>query len=318
MLFEFQNQTNLAVTHRRELNWVVHPIGKTAQYGTIVITRGGKMHFERVHVTRSIFAAAVATILASAPAMAIDAAAPVASPFFGYFEGGYVFQSPVQQWQLFGPDYVNTGLTGPGAGWRGKASIGYHPGGTWEIVAALEGGSESDGPISTGSFLNGQLHDDHWIVDGLAAYELSPDWKLGAGVRWANWNNHIDTSNTARINHSFYGIGPRIELDGSMPFGDSVTLESDLGASVLFGNIYTTSSDAWDCTSCNTENVTAFDLDASLGVGFHLGATTKAVVGIQGQYWSGINVAVTDDDGAGLNQRTSAAFLAGPFVRLQF
>jgi hypothetical protein len=267
-----------------------------------------------------------AAVAADMPVKAPVAPAPVAiSGFFGEITGAYDFADPLKNWQEFGlgagpPAWSNAGV---GSGWNGRALVGYRWG-TWDVAVAGEYGKFRDGDVSTSgvpAFTRGTLSAKMQAYDGQVGYHTmfgSTDARLALGIRYAKWDNSVASSNPATISHNWSGVGPRGEISTKTPLTPSLFLRANGGLGVLFGKIKTSSVGSWNCSQCNDENATSLNVDGSLGVGYTIAPGADLIVGWKAEYWSAVNVAMTDNSGAGLNQGHSGVLSQGPFVTLKF
>lgn len=254
-------------------------------------------------------------------AIAADVEVEPVGGFFGSLTGSYILQDPTNEWQLYGPDIGGgTNEANVGDGWVGRAVIGYRWS-DWDFAFAGQFADFSEGPASTGTPGTGFISADQWALDAQMGYNTAigkSDVRFAFGVRYAEWHNDVDPGLDRSVSHDFNGIGPMIEFDGSTRLSDSLTLETGLGASVLFGDIKTDSSGGWNCTDCNSENSTALVLEGDLGIGFALGDASKAVLGWQAQCWNNVNVEITDNTDVGGNESKSGHLLTGPYLEISF
>lgn len=264
--------------------------------------------------------AAVSTALGGfgGSAWAADVEGPTSGVLFGHITGAYIFEDPWGDWTIFQPDYSEEGL---GDGFLVRGLVGYRWS-DWDIAIGGQYADLGRGSLSEGTGVDGDMSAEHFAIDGELGYNttmLSSDVRLFIGARYAEWDNTVfPTSGFGPVSHDFSGIGPRLGYSAITPLSDSLTLETAGAVAVLFGEIETSAGPGWICTQCNDQSTTAFNLESSIGIGFGLGSSARAVLGWQSQYWDGVNVGVTDASGIGLNQGTSDHFMTGPFLRLAF
>lgn len=193
----------------------------------------------------------------------------------------------------------------------------------WDVAAAAQYGKFANGDASIVGGSSASLSAKMQAYDAQVGYHMmmfgSTDTRLAFGIRYAKWDNSVDAvTNLSTIFHSWSGVGPRAEISTKTPLTPAMVLHANAGVGVLFGKLDTSSAGSWICTACNTEHLTSANVDGSLGLGFPLGPTAEFVVGYRAEYWSNVNVAITDNSGMGLNQGGSAALSHGPFVSLKF
>jgi hypothetical protein len=262
-------------------------------------------------------------LLSGGDAGAADLAAP--SPtggWFGSITGAYIFEDPTNEWQLFGPNAFGepSSESNIGDGGLGRAVLGYRWS-DWDVAAAVQYGSFGDGNASTTTATSGTINAEHFAVDAQFGFNTSvgnSDVRMAFGARYAEWDHDVDPGGGRSVSHDFAGIGPMVEFDSSSPISGNMTLEFGAIASVLFGDIETSSSGGWICTDCSKTNTTAFSLEGDIGVGFNLGSSARAVLGWQAQWWDGVNVAITDDTNFGGNTGKSGHLVHGPFLSIEF
>ncbi len=247
--------------------------------------------------------------------------------FFGEVTGAYVFSDPIQGWEEFGPGESSPPSTqaGLGQGWTGRILGGYRWD-SWDVALAAQYGRFADGgPSINQSGSTATLSAKMQAYDAQLGYHTmfgSTDTRLAVGIRYARWDNTVAATDSlgiqfANIFHDWRGVGPRVEISTKTPLAPNVLLRGNLGVAALFGKIDTSATSRWDCSQCNSNTVTTADIDGSIGLGFPLGSNVEFVVGYKAEYWSNVNVAITDNSGAGLNQGTSDVLSHGPFVTLK-
>lgn len=267
--------------------------------------------------TIAAFSFVGAATAADLPVKAPVAPTPVSvGGFFGEMTGAYDFKDPNQGWQEFNAS-TKAGL---GSGWNGRILVGYRWG-AWDVAAAAEYGQFGNGNPSIFSPVVSTLSAKMQAYDGQIGYHMmfgSTDARLALGVRYAKWDNTVsDPIDASSIFHNWQGVGPRGEISTKTPLMPSMTLHANAGVGVLFGNIKTSSAGTWNCSACNTETATSANIDGSLGLGYLLSPSAEFVVGYKAEYWSNVNVAITDTTGSGHNQGHSNALSHGPFVSLK-
>ncbi len=287
------------------------------------------------------FARATATsafaLLAITTAHAADAAGPTIhldGGFFGSVMGSYLLESPSDDWKFIGFEPQDYSAQGLGDGFLGAVDLGYRWG-VWDAAVAFQYANLGTGDASATQnwptpLNEGRLKANHFAVDAEIGYNTvlgSHSMRAAAGLRYAEWNNTVETlwsGNVPAVNgpvyHEFHGLGPVAKLDGSVPVGDGgLSLEYGLAASVLFGDIDSTSNNpAYNCSGCTKTDTTAYSLEGEIGVGWNFAGSARAVVGWQAQYWGDVNVEVTDTDFGGTNAGKSGHWLTGPFLRVNF
>lgn len=260
-------------------------------------------------------------------------AMPVDHGFFGEVSGSYILESPIEDWQFIGfepQDYSRVGL---GDGFKGNLKLGYRWG-VWDAAIGLGAARLSDGEASvtqTPANLNtARLSADLFTVDAEIGYSTqigTHSIRAAAGLRYADWSSEVNTfwpGNIPEVNgpihHDFAGLGPIVRLSGSTPLGNvGSTLEYGVAGAVMFGRLETTSGNvAYVCSSCTSRSETAVMVSGEVGFGFEVAPTVRAVIGWQAEYWSGVNVEVTDLDFSGRDAGTSDYLLTGPFLKVKF
>jgi hypothetical protein len=265
--------------------------------------------------------AAISTSLAGfgSAGWAADVEAPASGVLFGHITGAYILEDPWGNWTIFQPDYSEEGL---GDGFLVRGLIGYRWS-DWDVAVGGQYADLSRGPLSEGPFpVDGDMSAKNFAIDGEFGYNTSvwnSDVRLFLGVRYAEWDHTVfPTSGAGPVSHDFSGVGPRIGYSAVTPLSDSLTLETAGAVAVLFGEIKTSAGPGWNCGQCSDQDTTSLNLESSIGIGFGLGESARAVIGWQNQYWDNVNVGVTDASGGGLNQGKSDHFMTGPFLRLAF
>ena len=81
--------------------------------------------------------------------------------------------------------------------------------------------------------------------------------------------------------------------------------------------ITTTSAGPWNCSQCTNYSSDSTNIDGKIGIGFGLGGAGELIVGYRAEYWSDVNVAITDNTNFGGNRGTSDHLVHGPFVSLK-
>lgn len=249
--------------------------------------------------------------------------APVAAPThtgFGEIMGMYGF-SAEKDWQLFGPAVIGPPemtKAGLGDGGVGRVMAGVHFG-TWDVAAALQLGRFAKGSPSEGGGEIGTLSADMFAVDAMVGYRFqfgAAASRLAIGVRHAGWDNEVDPGANRQVKHEWSGTGPRIEWALRAPISSGMSLHADIGASYLFGDIKTSASGGWICDDCTNYSANSVNVDGRIGLAFPLGGG-DLVLGYRAEYWSNVNVKITDNTDFGGNEGRSAAIVHGPFVALK-
>lgn len=277
---------------------------------------------------KSTLLGAAAYLASVMPSLAadIEPAPQPAGGVFGYISGGYYFEDALKDWRLFdlGEGLV-TSKESFGDGWGTQGRLGFR----WSEWDVAIGGQYADfgaGGTSVepgADATTGDLRADMWSLDAQVGFNTlwgETALRAALGVRYAEWHNEGNTSNPGEINHDWWGIGPRLEISTETPLSENLSLLLDGGIAVLFGKIESdASSGGWDCDFCSDENTTSLNADGRLGLGWSLSPGVKLVAGYQVQYWSDVNVAVSDTTGSGgSNVGTSDHLIHGPFGSLNF
>jgi hypothetical protein len=207
------------------------------------------MNHQRIAALLISAATAVAMQPAGAADIPVKAAAAlppaIASGFFGYIEGMYVFEpgSRARQYPNLLP--LASGPAGPGDGLGGAFLIGYRFAGPWDVSFGMHHTRFRDGdrqlfPACGGTFT--QMTDPHITsVDGSIGYNISTAesaTRIHAGVRYAQWKHHLVSTCNGLQNHAeTTGIGPRAGFDHSIKLGGAFSLIMGGDASVLFADV---------------------------------------------------------------------------------
>ena len=279
---------------------------------------------------KNLVVACFATAVSGMPALAADLptkAEPVPvvviGGVFGELLGAYNFKDPITRWRQFSAGaLVSEPEVGIGAGWSGRALIGYRWG-VWDVALAGEWGSFRNGgiTIATGGFSPAS------IAAKMQAYDLQLGYntmfgttatRLALGVRRARWDNNASDIANRQMFNNWHGTGPRFELTTVTPLAPKWSLQANAGVGVLFGRIDVTSTTNWTCTQCVGVTTTSVNLDGRLGIGYRIFPAADLVVGWKAEYWSRVNVAIQDTTGFGANTGTTGHVSHGPFASLKF
>lgn len=251
-------------------------------------------------------------------------AAPAASPVFGEIMGMWGFGA-AEDWQLFGPNVISgpeMSKGGFGDGPIGKVTIGVMLRDKWDMSGSLQIGRFGTGSNSeeAGGGNVGELSAKMIALDGLVGYRYmmgATSSRIAVGVRHAEWNHDVNPQGDRHIDHDWSGTGPRVEWSARMPVNERTSIHADIGASYLFGRLDTSASAGWNCSDCTNYDSNSFNVDGRLGLAFSVAPGSDLVVGYRAEYWSGVNVKITDNTDYGGNQGKSAAIVHGPFVSLK-
>lgn len=241
---------------------------------------------------------------------------------FGSATGSYILDAIPDDWQLFGPNTgYETNKTSPGDGWLGAGQIGYRWG-QWDVAVDGQYVKLSEGDLSASGGLNNKLKARNWLAGieiGFNDHIDSMAVRTSLGLRYAEWKSTAEALfSSNQIEHKWKGFGPRFTVAGSLPLDGALTLEGQAGIGALFGKLETNSTPGWICSACGDKHQASINVDGKLGLGWMFGSQAKLVVGYQAQYWSAVNVAVTDDSGVGLVTGKSDYLIHGPFVTVAF
>jgi len=233
--------------------------------------------------------------------------------------GGYVFEDAPIGHKHFGPVVVAGVLdSGSQSGAYGAVDLRYG----WDNQFVGFGyqyiGVDTGAPF-TGATAPPELGIQGNIFDieygrGFTLASGTANWSVG--LRQANFDIESDNfgPNDGPL-HAFRGTGVRGGIETEMPLnGNGWSWFSDAGLSILAGEIETTARGGWLCAACTTTDTTAVGVDAKIGLNYNTGDNLTWKMGYQMQYWSGVNVEISDNTGFGGNQGTSDLLVHGPFV----
>ena len=240
---------------------------------------------------------------------------------FGELTGTYIVDAGNNDWTLFGPAIV-PGMSqgGLGDGFVGRAMVGYRVG-IWDVALAAQLGVLGNGDPSKGGGQFATLEADYRAFDAMIGYNTrvgSAKTRLAVGVRFAEWDNTVNPGSGRAVLHNWDGVGPRAEVSTSVPLSGPWSLQLGAGVSYLWGDIKTTGTGGWICTDCKKTDANSTNVDGSVGIGLQFAPAGTLVLGYRVEYWSDVNVAITDNTNIGGNRGTSDHLIHGPFVSLKF
>lgn len=260
----------------------------------------------------------------------VNAATPEQTPapqYFGTVTGSYIVDAIPKDWKLFGPNTpIETNKTAPGDGWLGQALAGYRWS-DWDATIGFQYVDLGAGDFATTASGSHKIYLEakNWAIDAAIGYNDHIDSlkvRTSFGLRYAEWTSDARPYYGTRfryhedITHKWKGIGPRFTVEGSLPVGDALSVEGQIGLAALAGKTTTSHSPGWLCTACGDTRQTSLNADGKLGLGWSVTENTKFVLGYQYQYWSAVNVAITDDSTAGKVIGKSDYLIHGPFLSL--
>lgn len=233
-------------------------------------------------------------------------------------------------------------------GWGGALELGVKPAGTgFDLVLrgrydrtnirhisgtwGYYGGDDPDGGEA-------DYQEHHIAVDFEVGRELGVgNMRVFGGARFAHFDGHTafstyqyetdhadepidfggDQTRTGTIERTFWGIGPRIEINGSLPLGGGA-VGIDFGASVaaLFGERNTTVSyklSNLDFGSSSTTFAIVPNVEASAALAFMPSAHSKLAIGYRvDAYWNVMDIGLPNvEDGPNKQNR----IIHGPFAK---
>jgi hypothetical protein len=221
----------------------------------------------------------------------------------------------------------------PGIGWTGAAGIDYQwAGSPWHLNVGFRYGKSKEkkgtfAATTTPSTIAGYaVREEHWVADFMVGRDLGIGLgksQIKFGLRIADLSRTADSSgfnsssssNTIRARSTFFGIGPRVALDGSVPLGGAWNFDYGVGAAALFGTRKYSQDEGGLNNPIEHETATkggaVFNADVSGALAYWLTPRFKLAVGYQFDgYWKGLLVDVSDD-----NRQTVNRFYHGPFIR---
>ncbi len=262
-------------------------------------------------------------------------------------------------------------------GWGGKAMLGYRFNNNWDVGFGFAAGwmkgkkghgsgtylTSTDG-VSTSYYGTGDIKTK--LTYQVADFEAGYNWTMGnnstlrlfGGLRFAHFNqttkgsdfygtatldggfNPVGTYNGSyKRKTTFWGIGPRIGLNGQFGIGDSgFNVFGAVSGAVLFGKfkdkhsgsysafstIDGSSATAWS-TKDKSKSKVVPNAEGEIGLGYNFNTGGGSKVGIQVGYraegWWGVTSNAPIDTGnmgsfSPKSSNSSDLFIHGPFVRL--
>jgi hypothetical protein len=277
-------------------------------------------------------ATAVAMQPASAadmPVKAIPAMPPaIASGFFGYVQGMYVFEPNHGAGQFANTLGATAGAARPGDGLGGAFLIGYRFAGPWDVSFGMHHTRFRDGdrerfPACAPNFA--QMTDPRITsADGSIGYNISTAQsatRMYAGVRYAQWKHHLtDTCNGRQNDAETKAIGPRIGVDHSIKLGASTSLIMGANASFLFADVEdTVTTPAGALIGASKIDRTVFQSGAHLAVGWNVTPLITLAAGYKFDHWVGM---ISNNAGfsaaTGIGGGRSNVLEHGPFARASY
>lgn len=194
-----------------------------------------------------LFASIVLATMAASPALAADPGvpmeeAPVASAFFGFIEGSYLFDEKgggTRRGFLDGPQQ------NAGDGWGGAAHLGYRFSGPWDVSVRGRIWNHGEGEhfgVDPNEFAVSSS--DGFHVDGQIGYTANlgsgTEIRGFAGIRYLQWKQEAGFFPDAPlgccgIQSDTDGLGPVVGFDFEHPFTDKLSLIGGAELAVLFG-----------------------------------------------------------------------------------
>lgn len=282
-------------------------------------------------VAAALIAAATAIEPAAAADMPVKArpAVPpaIASGFFGYIEGMYVFEPGDSAGQLANelPNVAPT--ASPGHGFGGAFLIGYRFAGPWDVAFGMHHTKFQDGarepfPIcGAGTFT--QMRDPRITsFDGNVGYNVATDQsatRIHVGVRYARWKHHLfDNCNGLQNNAETTAIGPRIGLDHSFKMTSNTSMIIGGNGSILFAEVedrVTTLPGV--AVGTNKNDRTVFQAGAHVALGWQVAPLMTLAAGYKFDAWFGM---ISNQMGAfaPFGGGKSNVIEHGPFVRASY
>ena len=150
------------------------------------------------------------------------------------------------------------------------------------------------------------------------------DLRVFAGLRGLHYTNSLNETedkvgggfpSEADFDHEFIGVGPRIGMEFATRLGDSqFGLSGSFGGAVIFGSedqtVTLTGPLGSPATTVTSEDKVVVNLDASLGLDYHLTEQATVTVGYRAEHLSGVN------DFSGYASETGQ-LVHGPFLKLK-
>ncbi len=232
--------------------------------------------------------------------LANSASAQVAAGSYGSVEGGIACSRNNSFLDLSnaGAKIGDNGCGGTGAievGGVGKTVVGVFD--YWALRGRLTTFKDSEHAVVGPIFADFKMADRRVVLDAELGAKLPYSFMGGVsrvvvGVRYARWNAAIDITdsfgNSASVNASAAGVGPRIGLRSSIPLGHHFSYESQMGAAALFGRNKLSETDNGVPVYALQANTTVYNLDFSSAISYKFNdhaAGPVASLGVFSEYW---------------------------------
>jgi Legionella pneumophila major outer membrane protein precursor len=287
------------------------------------------------------------------PRMATKAPAAIVKESWTWWVEGGAFQTGGKAVNDFG-DTIFGVFPGYNPDWGAEGAVGfdwspqaYSP---WHVSAQFRYGAArksrsldyvytytpGPSPVLVTSTGNEDLHESHWLVDFAVGREFglgssNAQWKIG--VRVADLRAKVgiaETLTTATPAPSpfefsyeqksrFFGVGPRIGVEGETPLGGAWSLDWLGGVAVLFGerkfdtnNIETVGGSSISFAEDHSDHAAILNLDAQLGLSYWFNPNVKLTASYRFDgYFNAIRIYDTSGNLINVDR-----FYYGPMLRL--
>lgn len=269
-----------------------------------------------------LFTAAFSLSSQMALAADIEPAPTSSSAFFGYIEGGYLFETNTHLREFDSPGFD---AAESGDGWDGSGKLGYRMNDVWDIAVGGRYFDQSGGDRNDDTFDWENTDGQYWNADLEFGYTTSMGGatvRPFLGVRYQEWEADF-TDNVAPIfsgRVESWGVGPRIGFDASAPLSDGWSLFANADASVLFGDIESidTSTAGFGWFVPEKRNRTFWTAGAKLGINWEIASSIELGAGYKVEWLDGINYSAFGSGVSNSSAGSEGELIHGPFARLTF
>jgi outer membrane protein W len=268
-----------------------------------------------------------AVLFTASGALAADIEAPAASNagFFGYIQGGYIFETDSNVREFESPDEsgedVDDARTGDG--WDGSLKLGYRFDDNVDIAIGARYFDQASGKRNHDEYDWQNTDGQYWSGD----IQLGYSYFMGdtvvrpfIGVKYQDWKSeftdNVGTPIYSATNKS-WGVGPEVGFDASLGIAEAVSLFAGADASVLFGRVKA-ETDEHEYFDNKSEDRTFWTLGAHLGLAWAITPELELGAGYKVEWLDGINYTTFDDDDHDEPDGRGGELIHGPFARLGF
>jgi opacity protein-like surface antigen len=266
-----------------------------------------------------------AVLFAASGAFAADIVAPPESNagFFGYVQGGYIFEtdSNVREFESAAGDNVDDARSGDG--WDGSLKLGYRFDNNFDIAIGARYFDQSSGKHNHDQYNWQNTDGQYWNGD----IEIGYSYFMGdtvvrpyIGAKYQDWKSKFTDNEGTPIytaTNKSWGVGPEVGFDGSVGIADSLSLFGGADASVLFGRIKA-ETDVDQYFDNKSENRTFWTVGAHLGLAWAISPGLELGAGYKVEWLDAINYATFSDDDNSEPSGHGGELIHGPFARLGF